>query len=118
MRPFLVAVVLTFINCWDVGWATKVQDTFTYAKLVALFIIIITGVYQLTQGACVRVPERQAPSRAPSNQNKFILNIFVLFFFDILGHTEHFTFEGSKHEVTNIALSFYSGLFAYNGWYV
>ncbi|XP_034254135.1 Y+L amino acid transporter 2 isoform X1 [Thrips palmi] len=74
-------MVLTFINCWDVGWATKVQDTFTYAKLVALFIIIITGVYQLTQG-----------------------------------HTEHFNFEGSKHEVTNIALSFYSGLFAYNGW--
>jgi len=32
------------------------------------------------------------------------------------GHTEHFTFEDSKTEVTSIALSFYSGLFAYNGW--
>ncbi|KAE8751817.1 hypothetical protein FOCC_FOCC001666 [Frankliniella occidentalis] len=77
----LSAVVLTFVNCWDVGWATKVQDTFTYAKLLALFIIIITGAYQL-----------------------------------FTGHTEHFTFKDSKHEVTNIALSFYSGLFAYNGW--
>lgn len=43
-------MVLTFINCWDVGWATKVQDVFTYAKLLALFIIIITGLYQLFNG--------------------------------------------------------------------
>lgn len=74
-------MVLTFINCWDVGWATKVQDIFTYAKLLALFVIIATGMYQLS-----------------------------------LGHTQYFTFKESKSEVTNIALSFYSGLFAYNGW--
>ncbi|XP_012287616.1 Y+L amino acid transporter 2 isoform X1 [Orussus abietinus] len=73
--------VLTFINCWDVKWATRVQDIFTYAKLLALFIIIIAGVYQL-----------------------------------FMKHTEHFTFENSNTEVTSIALSFYSGLFAYNGW--
>ena len=38
--------------------------------------------------------------------------IFVFF----LGHTEHFTFENTKTDVTSIALSFYQGLFAYNGW--
>lgn len=36
------------------------------------------------------------------------------------GHTEHFTFEQDplveKVDITTIALSFYSGLFAYNGW--
>lgn len=32
------------------------------------------------------------------------------------GHTEHFTFENSTTDVKSIALSFYSGLFAYNGW--
>ncbi|XP_057374882.1 Y+L amino acid transporter 2-like isoform X1 [Daphnia carinata] len=42
--------ILTFINCWDVKWSTFVQDTFTYAKLVALFIIIGTGAYQLCTG--------------------------------------------------------------------
>ena len=42
--------MLTFVNCWEVKWATFVQDIFTYAKLLALFIIIATGVYQLTQG--------------------------------------------------------------------
>ncbi|XP_012259907.2 Y+L amino acid transporter 2 [Athalia rosae] len=73
--------ILAFINCWDVKWATRVQDVFTYAKLLALFIIIIAGFWQLCNG-----------------------------------HTEYFTFEGTKTEVTSIALSFYSGLFAYNGW--
>ncbi|XP_050535992.1 large neutral amino acids transporter small subunit 2 [Daktulosphaira vitifoliae] len=74
-------VLLTFINCWDVRWATRVQDTFTYAKLLALMVIITTGVYQLATG-----------------------------------HTEYFTFEKTETKVTSIALSFYSGLFAYNGW--
>ncbi|GJQ85027.1 hypothetical protein Trydic_g3688 [Trypoxylus dichotomus] len=73
--------VLTFVNCYDVKWATRVQDVFTYAKLLALFIIIAAGVYQLTQGK-----------------------------------TEHFSFINTKTEVTSLALSFYSGLFAYNGW--
>ncbi|KZC03740.1 Y+L amino acid transporter 2 [Dufourea novaeangliae] len=73
--------ILAFINCWDVKWATRVQDIFTYAKLLALFIIIFAGAYQL-----------------------------------FTGHTQHFTFENTNTEVTSIALSFYSGLFAYNGW--
>ncbi|KAF5307982.1 hypothetical protein FQR65_LT06550 [Abscondita terminalis] len=73
--------VLTFVNCYDVKWATRVQDIFTYAKLLALFIIIAAGGYQL-----------------------------------INGQTEHFSFINTKTEVTSLALSFYSGLFAYNGW--
>nr|CAD7432712.1 unnamed protein product [Timema monikensis] len=34
------------------------------------------------------------------------------------GRTEHFTFENTKTDVTELALSFYSGLFAYNGCYL
>ncbi|KAK9881739.1 hypothetical protein WA026_017261 [Henosepilachna vigintioctopunctata] len=74
-------LVLTFVNCYDVKWATRVQDVFTYAKLLALFIIIGAGIYQLFNG-----------------------------------RVEHFTFLNTKAEVTSLALSFYSGLFAYNGW--
>ncbi|XP_059610342.1 large neutral amino acids transporter small subunit 1 isoform X1 [Phlebotomus argentipes] len=74
-------VVLTFVNCWDVKWATKVQDVFTFAKLLALFVIIFVGAYLL-----------------------------------FTGHVEYFTFENTQGDVASIALSFYSGLFAYNGW--
>ncbi|XP_031640872.1 large neutral amino acids transporter small subunit 2 isoform X1 [Contarinia nasturtii] len=74
-------MVLTFVNCWDVKWATAVQDIFTYAKLFALFLIIGFGAYLLSKG-----------------------------------NVQYFTFDNSKTEVTSLALSFYSGLFAYNGW--
>ncbi|CAG9569180.1 unnamed protein product [Danaus chrysippus] len=74
-------LLLTFVNCWSIRAATRVQDWFTYAKLFALFIIIAAGIYQLSRGK-----------------------------------VEHFTFEGTTSDVTSIALSFYSGLFAYNGW--
>jgi len=73
--------ILAFINCWEVKWATFVQDIFTYAKLLALFIIIATGIVQLGKG-----------------------------------RVEHFTWDDTERDVTKIALSFYSGLFAYNGW--
>ena len=72
--------ILSFINCWEVKWATAVQDVFTYAKLLALFVIIATGIVQLGRGK-----------------------------------TEYFTWDETEKDFTRIALSFYSGLFAYNG---
>ena len=42
--------ILTFVNCYEVKWATRVQDVFTVAKLLALFIIIGTGIIQLGRG--------------------------------------------------------------------
>jgi len=73
--------ILAFINCWEVKWATAVQDVFTYAKLLALFIIILTGIVQLAKGK-----------------------------------VENFNWDDTETDFTKIALSFYSGLFAYNGW--
>lgn len=77
----LCICLLTFVNCWDVKWATRVQDLFTFGKLFALTIIIGTGFVQLSYG-----------------------------------NVQYFNFEGTEKDVTKIALSFYSGLFAYNGW--
>ena len=42
--------LLTFVNCYNVKWATKVQDVFTFAKIVALLIIITFGAIHLIQG--------------------------------------------------------------------
>merc|ERR1719436_1151591 len=73
--------ILAFVNCWSVTYSNFVQDVFTYAKLLALFVIIATGIVQLGRGK-----------------------------------TENFNWDETEDDFTKIALSFYSGLFAYNGW--
>jgi len=49
---------------------------------------------------------------------RYYIIVYYFYMNYFKGHTEHFTFVNTKTEVTSIALSFYSGLFAYNGWLV
>ena len=87
------------MNCWEVKWATAVQDIFTYAKLLALFIIMATGIVQLGRG------------EQPALISEYLMIIKLC-----SGQTQHFTWDDTETDITKIALSFYSGLFAYNGW--
>ena len=43
-------MILTAVNALDVKLSMRVQDVFTYAKLTALVLIIITGIVQLGLG--------------------------------------------------------------------
>ncbi|XP_022662925.1 Y+L amino acid transporter 2-like isoform X1 [Varroa jacobsoni] len=46
----LCLLLLTYVNCRSVKLAVKVQDYFTTAKLIALVLIIATGLYRICTG--------------------------------------------------------------------
>ncbi|WKX93206.1 hypothetical protein Q1695_010894 [Nippostrongylus brasiliensis] len=79
-------MILCGVNCWSVKAATLVQDWFTYGKLGALILVIVTGAYFIIFGG-------------PEYRDTY----------------ENF-FEGNFREWSSPAVAFYSGLFAYQGW--
>lgn len=79
-------LLLTWVNCASVRWATRVQDIFTAGKLLALALIIIMGIMQICKGEYYWLEPA---------------NAFEPF---------------QDYDVGLIALAFLQGSFAYGGW--
>jgi len=45
-----VIVLLTAVNCYNVKWTARLQDTFTVTKLIALAVVVIAGLVVLCMG--------------------------------------------------------------------
>ncbi|CAD6194631.1 unnamed protein product [Caenorhabditis auriculariae] len=86
LLAILLIVFMTAVNCISVRAATLIQDWFTIAKVVALLMIIATGLGLLVFGG---------PQHKDSFENLF---------------------ENTSQDFTKISLAFYAGLFAYSGW--
>ncbi|XP_046580344.1 Y+L amino acid transporter 2-like [Haliotis rubra] len=70
----LCITLLTFINCTNVKWATRTQDIFTATKVLALVIVIITGMVKLGMGS---TESFEAPfSGSTSDPSKFALAFY------------------------------------------
>lgn len=46
----LCLCLLTAVNCLSVRWSMRVQDVFTWAKLIALIAIVIAGIIHIAKG--------------------------------------------------------------------
>ncbi|XP_047240762.1 asc-type amino acid transporter 1 isoform X3 [Girardinichthys multiradiatus] len=79
-------LLLTWVNCYSVRMATRIQDVFTVGKLMALGLIIVVGLVQIFNGNC----EALIPQ--------------VAFSMD------------STPSVGQVALAFLQASFAFSGW--
>ncbi|XP_077569336.1 asc-type amino acid transporter 1 [Stigmatopora nigra] len=82
----ICVLFLTWVNCYSVRWATRIQDVFTVGKLLALGLIIIVGLVQIGRG-----------------------------YYDALVPSAAFEFSQDP-SVGQIALAFLQASFAYSGW--
>ncbi|XP_024863726.1 solute carrier family 7 member 10a [Kryptolebias marmoratus] len=82
----ICVLFLTWVNCYSVRWATRIQDIFTVGKLLALALIIVVGLIQIFKGH-----------------------------YDALQPSVAFEFSQDP-SVGQIALAFLQASFAYSGW--
>ncbi|NP_001089842.1 solute carrier family 7 member 5 S homeolog [Xenopus laevis] len=72
----LCILLLTAINCYSVKAATRVQDAFAAAKLLALCLIIILGFVQLGKGDVENLKPENAFKGTSTNVGQWVLALY------------------------------------------
>jgi amino acid transporter len=111
-------LLLTFINCYNVRLATHVQDSLAGAKVCALALIICAGGYHVANGFF----QENLHNESTNNNSNIDKNVNTTTTSTI--YSDHSAFKnwindpwiGMEHDISKIALSFYSGLFSFAGW--
>ncbi|XP_071496803.1 Y+L amino acid transporter 2-like isoform X2 [Diadema antillarum] len=73
IAAILCLALLTFVNSWSVPWATRVQDVFTVAKIIALLVIIGTGLVRIAMG---HTENFQEPFKGSANGQSIALAFY------------------------------------------
>ena len=93
---------MTGISCASVRGAMRIQNVFTVAKLMALFIVIVLGLAELFAGSFLVAV-------------KILVRKIILKYEKLPGKTENLTFtpysEDAPLNIGKLSLAFYSGRF-------
>ncbi|CAG0913430.1 unnamed protein product [Notodromas monacha] len=81
--------LLTYINCHNVRWATRIQDVFTGTKVAALLIITGAGLWAMFGAPSNHLITREGPRAL---------------------------FKDTNWDPGSISIAFYAGMFSYAGW--
>ncbi|KAJ1084061.1 hypothetical protein NDU88_004215 [Pleurodeles waltl] len=72
----LCVLTLTAVNCFSVKAATRVQDAFAAAKLLALALIIILGFVQLGKGDVINLTVEHSFEGTSTDVGKWVLALY------------------------------------------